>query len=470
MRSAAFQPNFEGWRSVARALLNEGVEPEEVLFQESNDPQLSLLLPAGQASFAKSAAKAEFLIPRPFLSLARCVSFHRDPERWALLYQALWRILHGEHDLLKISFDAGVARLEKMAREVRRDAHKMKAFVRFRKVDTPSGPHYVAWHRPDQLIVPMVAPFFARRFAGMSWSILTPDASAHWDGEKLEFGEGCPSVVYQQEIPSDALEDLWKSYYASIFNPARLKLKAMRSEMPVRHWKTLPEAELIPELIEQSGGRVRKMLKNVMGTAEPFLPVKRDLASLKAAAADCQGCPLYKKATRTVFGEGSTRVKLLLVGEQPGDQEDLAGKPFVGPAGKMLEKALGEAGLKRSEFYVTNAVKHFKWRPQGDKRIHEKPNGREITACKPWLKAELELVKPEVLVCLGSTAAQSVLGRKVTLKDERGRFFPTAFSDATYVTVHPSSLLRQPDHESREKAYREFLRDLKKIARKLGGS
>jgi uracil-DNA glycosylase family protein len=208
--------------------------------------------------------------------------------------------------------------------------------------------------------------------------------------------------------------------------------------------------------------------ESVFLTAEKFLPRKRDYATLKKAAKACRGCPLYQRATQTVFGEGSVEAKVLLVGEQPGDQEDRAGKPFVGPAGKILEKALNEAGLDRSEFYVTNAVKHFKWRPQGDKRIHEKPNSKEISACKPWLKAELELVQPEVLVCLGSTAAQSVLGRKVTLKDERGHFFRTDFSDATYVTVHPSSLLRQPDHASRRKAYRDFLRDLKKITKKLG--
>jgi DNA polymerase len=203
------------------------------------------------------------------------------------------------------------------------------------------------------------------------------------------------------------------------------------------------------------------------GTAENFLPEKRDYSALRRAAQACRGCPLYLRATQTVFGEGSIKAKVLLVGEQPGDQEDKTGKPFVGPAGRMLEKALLEAGLKRSEFYVTNAVKHFKWRPQGDKRIHEKPNGKEITACKPWLKAELELVQPDILVCLGSTAAQAVLGRRVTIKQERGHFFPSDFSEATYVTVHPSSLLRQPDSESRRKAYREFLGDMKKVHRQL---
>ena len=203
------------------------------------------------------------------------------------------------------------------------------------------------------------------------------------------------------------------------------------------------------------------------GTAEKFLPAKRDFSSLQKAARACRGCPLYLRATQTVFGEGSAKAKVLFVGEQPGDQEDKVGKPFVGPAGRMLEKALLEAGLKRTEFYVTNAVKHFKWRPQGDKRIHEKPNSGEITACKPWLKAELELVQPHILVCLGSTAAQAVLGRKVTIKRERGRFFSSAYSEATYVTVHPSSLLRQPDSQSRRKAYREFLGDMKKVQRQL---
>ncbi|HKY63854.1 MAG TPA: UdgX family uracil-DNA binding protein [bacterium] len=202
-------------------------------------------------------------------------------------------------------------------------------------------------------------------------------------------------------------------------------------------------------------------------SAEDFLPEKYEYPSLKKAAAGCRGCPLFKRATQTVFGEGSLRAKVFLVGEQPGDQEDKAGRPFVGPAGRIMEKALLEAGLERSEIYVTNVVKHFKWRPQGDKRIHEKPDSAEIAACKPWLKAELELIQPEILVCLGVTAAEAVLDRKVTIKRERGRFFRTDFSAATYVTVHPSSLLRQPDSESRRKAYREFLADMKKVRRRL---
>jgi len=203
--------------------------------------------------------------------------------------------------------------------------------------------------------------------------------------------------------------------------------------------------------------------------AEHRIPEKPSYSNLKKAAAQCTACPLYLKGTQTVFGAGPVAASLVFVGEQPGNEEDLAGKPFVGPAGRMLEKALQDADLPKKVIYVTNAVKHFKWFPKGNKRIHEKPNGKEIKACLPWLKAELTLVQPKILVCLGATAAQAVFGKKITIKNLRGRFVKTDWAPDTYVTVHPSSLLRNPDPEDRRKAYREFVADLRKIARRLGG-
>ena len=191
------------------------------------------------------------------------------------------------------------------------------------------------------------------------------------------------------------------------------------------------------------------------------------MARLRDSAAGCTGCDLYKHATQTVFGEGHAHASLLFVGEQPGDQEDLAGKPFVGPAGKLLDKALAEAGIGRGDVYVTNAVKHFKWEPQGKRRKHKKPSAAEIAACRPWLEAETELVKPRVVVCLGVTAAQSVFGKSMRLNEMRGRAWSTPLAATVFVTVHPSALLRHPDPAEREREYRRFVEDLERIREHL---
>jgi uracil-DNA glycosylase family protein len=191
------------------------------------------------------------------------------------------------------------------------------------------------------------------------------------------------------------------------------------------------------------------------------VPETSSLTTLAKAARTCIACHLYKHATQTVFGEGSKGATLMLLGEQPGDQEDLAGKPFVGPAGKILDRALEEAGIKRDEIYVTNTVKHFKWEPRGKRRIHQKPNSREIAACRPWLEAELRVVKPKLLVCLGATAAQAILGPSFRVTRERGKVLKSELAPRVLATVHPSSLLRQPDEESREREYAYLVADLR---------
>ncbi|HEV8143380.1 MAG TPA: UdgX family uracil-DNA binding protein, partial [Methylomirabilota bacterium] len=185
----------------------------------------------------------------------------------------------------------------------------------------------------------------------------------------------------------------------------------------------------------------------VAGSAPALIPPRPTLASLRAAAAHCRACPLWQRGTQTVFGEGDAHARVMFVGEQPGHEEDLAGRPFVGPAGKLLDRALAEAGIDRRRVYVTNVVKHFKWEPKGKRRIHAKPNASEIGACRPWLEAELELVKPEVLVCLGATAAQALLGRQFRVSVDRGRFVPSPLAPHALATVHPSAILRAPDDE-----------------------
>jgi DNA polymerase len=201
------------------------------------------------------------------------------------------------------------------------------------------------------------------------------------------------------------------------------------------------------------------------GSAADFLPSRLSLRALREAAAGCTACPLWRTGTQTVFGQGAARARLLLVGEQPGDKEDLAGEPFVGPAGRLLDEALAEAGIDRGEAYLTNVVKHFKWQPRGKRRIHQKPNWSEIAACRPWLEAELAVVKPHALVCLGATAAQALLGRQVRVTRDRGKPLESPLAPLAIATVHPSSILRAPDQETRRREYASFVDDLRVAAK-----
>jgi DNA polymerase len=212
------------------------------------------------------------------------------------------------------------------------------------------------------------------------------------------------------------------------------------------------------------------MARTTQPSAAPFVPERATLPELREAAAGCRGCHLYEGATQTVFGEGLKRAKVMLVGEQPGDREDVEGKPFVGPAGRMLDRALEEAGINRSEVYVTNVVKHFKYTMRGKRRIHQRPDAEEIAACRPWLDAELDQVRPQVLVCLGATAAKALLGSRFKVTQQRGEFVGSELAPLATGTVHPSSILRAPDDEARKRAYQEFVADLRTVAGTLDGS
>ena len=310
----------------------------------------------------------------------------------------------------------------------------------------------------------------------MPWSILTPDVCAHWDGHAVSI---TPGVAKSEAPTQDRLEETWRRYYASIFNPARLKVKAMQNEMPRKYWRNLPEASLIKPLIESAERTASAMIANA--ATEPHKSQKRlepakanemttemarnnthdDIGTLREQAADCRACPLWKDATQTVFGEGPQAARIMLVGEQPGDKEDLAGKPFVGPAGQMLDRALEEAGIDRSRVYVTNAVKHFKFVPRGKIRLHQKPNTLEIKACRQWYERELAAIKPDLVVAMGATAAQSVFGKIMPINKNRGRLIDLDEGPRTLVTVHPSYLLRLPDAEAKAREYRRFVEDLK---------
>lgn len=461
--AVAFDGTFEGWRRAARGMLRSGVPPAAAQFNAG------VAQPSLQGfAFEQQAPSSEALaIPRPFIELARDAAHHRDPDRWSLMYRVAYRLTHGERALLDDDLDPDVNRLRTMRKQVSRDIHKMHAFVRFREVSGADGSRFVAWHRPDHFIVRPAARFFVERFRVMRWSILTPDESAHWDDASLTFGPGCP----QSEAPSeDRLEGLWRTYYASMFNPARVNERAMVRELPRRHWPTLPEAQLIPSLLASAPQRVGGMIAkpSTGSSARPFIPDGASLDESKEAATNCRGCPLFQDATQTVFGEGVPTATIMLVGEQPGDEEDLTGRPFIGPAGQVLDAAIAAAGLNRNELYVTNAVKHFTFRREGKRRLHEKPRQRDVRACRPWLEHEIERLNPQVIVLMGATAAQSLLGPAVRVQRDRGRVASTAWAPNMIVTYHPSAVLRAEDPAHAEEIRRWLIDDLL-LAKQLGG-
>jgi DNA polymerase len=466
--------SLQAWRGSARLGLQHRVAPEQLDWLQDGEASL-LDAPSLAGAPVPGDAGATIGVPKAFVELAATCLCHRDPQRLSLLYRMLWRIAGGERGLLTNPADPDVLRAMALAQAVRRDSHKMKAFVRFREVPGEDDA-FIAWFEPDHHIVDRVAPFFARRFAGMRWAILTPYRSARWDGEALAFGPGAK----QADAPvDDAREELWRTYYANIFNPARLNTKMMQQEMPARYWKHLPEATLLPALVRDAGDRVQEMHDREALAPQRRIPAQTiplrgpatatgdALDALREAAAGCRRCPLWEPATQTVFGEGPRDAQVMLVGEQPGDTEDLSGHPFVGPAGKLLNRALAELGIDRGTLYLTNAVKHFRYERRGKKRIHSRPHVTHINACRPWLMAEIEQISPKVIVCLGASAARAVFGSSFNLGRDRGQWHTLDDGTRGFATVHPSWVLRQPTGPAQEDAYRLLLGDLSTLAERL---
>ncbi|MCQ0988650.1 UdgX family uracil-DNA binding protein [Jiella marina] len=476
----AFPADFEGWRAAARTALALGVSPEDMSFTVGDEaPGLfAEPLPAPPENAPQPT------VPRAFPELARKLVCHADADRFVFAYQLLWR-LQTEKTLLDIASDPDMIRAAEMEKAVRRDSHKMKAFVRFREIeDNEIGRHSIAWFEPFHHTVELTAPFFARRFAGMVWTILTPERTAHWNGEELSF---LPGATRDMAPADDDMEALWLTYYASIFNPARLKVKAMTAEMPKKYWANMPETALIKPLVAGAEAASRRMIETA-----PSLPSFRSerlkernamtlprmektpeispglgynkapdtIEEAREQAAHCQACALWEPATQTVFGKGPEDAPVIFVGEQPGDQEDIAGEPFVGPAGKVFDQALAAAGVDRRQAYVTNAVKHFKFEPRGKRRIHAKPNMSEIKVCRWWLDQERRLIKPKLIVALGATAANAVLGKTVTIKATRSKLIDLDPETKLLVTVHPSYILRLPDQAAKERETKAFEADM----------
>lgn len=439
------EDDFDGWRAQCRGLLRLGAKPADVVWQVG--AQRTDLF----ANPDSNIAAAPINVPKGFAELSRSVICHNDPARFGLLFQLLIDLKAGRRHMGDRA-DPLLRKLDIMAKTVRRDIHKMRAFVRFRRIEEEGDEHFIAWFEPEHHIVRANASFFVRRFAGMRWSILTPALSIHWDKNILLEG---PAARKEDAPSQDAIEAQWKTYYGSTFNPARLKVKAMLKEMPKKYWHNMPETALVSELIQSARNRELAMIEK-----EIAAPVADTLATLQAEAGRCRRCPLFGPATQIVFGEGPERARLMFVGEQPGDQEDMQGRPFVGPAGQIFDAALAQAGLDRTQAYVTNAVKHFKFKPEGKRRIHERPNIGEVNHCRWWLKREIEMVQPDLIIALGATAARSLTGRNVAITASRGSILESEEGVPVLVTIHPSYLLRLPNAEMAAQERRNFVADL----------
>lgn len=451
MIRARIEPAFASFRDTARLLLAADVPPEQVTWDDGSG-QLDLFA-SGGGPVPTDGTRA-VRVPARYLETAELASFHSDPARWALLYRVVWRVTHGEPDLLAIAGDPDIARLGALRSAVKHDEHRMHAFLRFR----PAGKdgereRMFAWFEPEHDILPLTAPFFARRFASLSWIIVTPRRSAAWDGSRIELT--ARNARDPIAVPADdAVDELFRAYYEAIFNPARANGALFAHHVPARFRRDMPETARVDAMLAGATGRTDRMVGRVTSASAVWLPEltgdrAADHAALARASQRCEGCAIRNNATQAVFGEGPLDAAIALVGEQPGDSEDLAGHPFVGPAGQVLDAALAEAGLPRSSVYLTNAVKHFKWEPRGKRRLHSRPSPVEVHACRGWLDAELGLVKPRTVVCLGATAARALLGRNVRLSEQRGKVMDGApWAEKLIVANHPSAILRAetPEH------------------------
>jgi DNA polymerase len=451
--------DLEGFRAAARRLIARRIPPERVVWDLGEAGATPDLFGTALPETAEP-----LVLPRATAPLIEAVVCHSDPERYALLYKLIWRIESGERALLEMMQDPLVHRLDRMRKTIRRDIHKMHAFLRFRMVTDDSGAeHAIAWFEPEHYILDAAAPFFVARFRSLTWSILTPLGALHWDGARLTPG---PAAARGDAPAEDACEAAWQGYFESTFNPARVNPALMRSHMPKKYWRNLPETQAVAGLIETAPQRVQAMIAREAAASAKRDPQKAVAAMARRGPESLEALnriiaatePLSPGADRAVLGEGPVPADIVLVGEQPGDQEEIAGRPFVGPAGQLLDRALTEAGIDRGAVYVTNAVKHFKFERRGKKRIHQKPSPAEISRYRWWLMAELDFVRPKLVIALGASAALALSAKALSVTRDRG---PTELAGrAGFVTVHPSYLLRLPQGSEQMTAYTRFRDDL----------
>jgi DNA polymerase len=456
MYSACVQ-DYAQWRDVARPLLSARIPPEDTEWRpgQSFAPPESAL-----------PAATPLRLSRQLVELLQTISCFRHDGRWDLMYRLAFRSLRQPH-LLEDAADPDVHRAMQMQSAVNREVHKMHAFVRFREMtDEHGAKKYFAWFEPTHHVLRLGAPFFCKRFPNMEWLIATPDGTALWQNGELQF----VATPDKSTLPkADAHEGLWRTYYRNICNVSRINPPAMRREMPQRYWRNLPESVEIQALLRDGKSsfeqRQREVLDVELAKARAAQRALVDLPDYTGGPTACRRCDIWRHATQAVLGEGSTTASIMLVGEQPGDEEDLRGRPFVGPAGRVLDDALKKAGLERNELYITNAVKHFKWQPRGKRRLHQRPEMTELAACNHWLDAEVSQINPRIIVALGASALRAVAGLTDSIESARQLQIPHASGAQVVCTYHPSAILRA-DSGSAEQLRTHLVGDLRR-AREL---
>jgi DNA polymerase len=421
----ARETDWDGWRRATRTLVLAGTDPAEVTWSVGGtaDP-----LPDAAGSFSLS---------RALVDMAALAIQGREPERFGLLYSLVHRAHHGER-IFDQPDDPDLRLAQRLAFAVRAEAHRMRTHLRFLPVQDSDGPRLLGWYAPAHYVLEANAQLIARRFPADPLSIVTPDGSAHWDGTALRFGAGLTD-------PADdaTLAAWWDAHHAAVLADAA-------------PGTSVPEAEALDEA-------PRPPSLPPLGPVVLPQPRDPDIHHAGREAADCRRCDLWQPAIQTVFGEGPAGAAAMFIGEQPGDQEDVIGRPFVGPAGQLLDRAMEAAGIDRRTIYITNAVKHFKFTPRGRRRIHQPPDAAEIATCRFWLDVERVRLHPRLLVLMGGSGARAVLGRPVAVTRERGQPFRLADGQMAFLTVHPSYLLRIPDEAQKAREYDAFLRDLRAV-------
>ena len=419
------ETDWDGWRQATRALVQAGAEPGTLTWAVGGD-----VSPLPDAA-------GTFQVPRVLMALASVAIQAREPERFGLLYSLVWRIGAGEK-VLEDDTDPDLALVRRMALAVRADAHRMRTGLRYLPVAEGGGVRYLGWFEPAHFVLPANARLLARRYPELRLSIVTPDGSAHWDGASLLFGDGL-----RHAADDEALQAWWDTHRDLVLDHASADV-------------SVPEAEAMDEA-------PRSPDRPAIGPVVLNEGADPDLRRAAREAGSCRRCPLHGPATQTVFGEGPAGARAMFVGEQPGDQEDMIGRPFVGPAGQLMDRAMEEAGIDRRMVYVTNAVKHFKFEARGRRRIHQTPEVPEIQACGFWLDVERTRIRPILTVAMGASAARAVLGRAVTIGRERGRPIRMADGRTVFVTVHPSYILRLPDRAAKDREYAALVGDLRLV-------
>jgi uracil-DNA glycosylase len=440
--------SFDEWRLDVLKLLQMNTTPNDVLWS-FDDHQPNLWFDS-----INSDANFPLKIPARLKELLMTLSMHQSPTRWNLMYRILYRTIHGEKNLLDDPGDPDVAAALRMQYEIEKDIHRFHAFLRFKKHIDNEGEIFIAFYKPDHSILRAALQTFVERFGSMRWVIFTPECSAYWNTKTLAIQD---TKIDIPQVNDQEMETLWSSYYSSVFNPTRSNEKLLKQHIPSRFRSNMPELEDVDHLLQNASKRTDHMIESA-----PSLAISSSVESLQdlnIQLQQCVACPIGLNGTRAVAGQGSFG-GIMLIGEQPGDEEEKSGNPFVGPAGEVLNQVFHDLNLNRNMIYITNAVKHFKFVMRGKSRIHDRPSPAEIGICRSWLNEEIRFVQPPVIICLGASAAQSVLGVKLDVGKNLNKEFTHPSGAIILVTYHPAAILRVPDPDRKREMYSQILRSL----------